>query len=458
MHMGQHDQLTKSEAIVVGAMIQSESFAGMVKGRGFRPDMLSDPLCRVAVASIYDLLDEGRRVTLNLVAGRVGPSESGLPTEGRLALMVSAAREAEGSAIDEVDPIQEAYSRKRLADIGRELLKAADDRDNLIDVSIMGAVDNLTDLAAGAEAKDRRMTKVVARVRSKAREAYAKRDQIGQETGLTNLDEMLGGIMPGRLTVIGGGPGAGKSALGYQILHKAAKERGGGLYFQRDMGEADVINRALSMLTEFPVRKIEGGEFDAFELSQIAAAEQTLDALDIDLDTDATTIEDITAIATAKKRAGGLSMILVDHLRKYGTRRKVKDKWETYGVVTGGLKELAVKLDVPVVLLSQITRIAQRKDNPVPEMQDLDGGGSLEQDADTIVILFNRARWILREKLGGERPQSGEQHEGARAKAVDAYFNSLGKIEAHLSKHRLAAPDQKCDLKFNGKASCFVDA
>lgn len=450
----QHEQFSRSEQIVVGSMVMSEAFAGLVKGRGFRPDMLTDPFCRSVCVAVYALLDEGKRVTLNLVAGRIGSSETGLPTEVRIAAMVSAAREADGSAIDEVDPIQDAYARRRLSDIGREMLKAADDRETLIDAPILSTIDSLNDLVSGAEAKDRRMSRVVSRVRGKARDAFARRDQIGLDTGLTALDEMLGGIMPGRLTVIGGGPGAGKSALGYQILHRTALAHGGGLYFQRDMGEGDVVNRALSMLTGFSVRKIEGGELDQFEFEQLAEAERTLDGIDVDLDTEATTIEDIVAIATAKKRAGRLSMILVDHLRKYGTRKKVKDKWEAYTVVTGGLKELAVKLDVPVVLLSQITRIAQRKDNPIPEMQDLDGGGSLEQDADAVMILFNRARWILREKLNGERP-TGETE---RSKWVEAYWSSVGKIEAHLAKHRLAAPDQWCALRFNGKASSFEDA
>ena len=452
--MTRHEHVSKSEAIVVGEMILSEAFAGLVKGRGFRPEMLVDPFHRAAAAAVYGLLDEGKRITLNLVAGRMGPSASGIPTEIRLAAMVSTAKEAEGSAIDEVDPIQDVYQRGRIAEIGRTLVRASEDRDTLIDAPVLGVIDNLTDLVAGAEAKDRRMSTAVHRVRTRAKASYATMSTVGLGTGLTALDGMLGGIMPGRMTVIGGGPGAGKSAIGYQILHKAAAERGGALYFQRDMGEADVVNRGLSMLTQLPVRKIEAGDLDGFEFSQLSEAEQTLIGMDIELDTEATTIEDITAIATAKKRAGGLSVILVDHLRKYGTRRKVKDKWEAYQVVTGGLKDLAVKLNVPVILLSQITRIAQRKDNPIPEMQDLDGGGSLEQDADTVVILFNRNRWILHEHLKGERP-TGETE---RTKWVEAYWNTMGKVEAHLAKHRLAMPDQKCELKFNGKASSFVDA
>lgn len=449
-----HDTaLAKSEQIVVGAMLAAESFAWSMKERGLRPSMFLDQFNQDVVSAVYEIIDEGRKVTLNLVVGRVKAPESGLSAETLIATMVSTAREEDGGALDHADVIREAYRKRRAAEIGRDYMKAVTSPDVDIDAVVSALAEQTNDLVAGGEAKDRRMSSAVDRVRAKAKAAYAKGADVGFHTGLADLDAIIGGIMPGRLFVIGGGPGAGKSALGYQILHKMATERGGALYFQRDMGEGDVVNRALSSLSGLPVRRIEGG-LDAFELEQLVEAERRLAGLDIELDTDATTIEDITAIATAKKRNGALSMVLVDHLRKFGTRRKTKDKWEVYSIVTAGLHDLAVKLDVPVVLLSQITRMAQRKDNPIPEMQDLDGGGSLEQDADTVVILFNRNRWILREKLNGERPTDQTE----RTKHVDAYYATMGKVEAHLSKHRLGAPDQKCELRFVGRTSSFADA
>ena len=446
------DQIIKSERIVLGAALASEAFAWTMRTRGMRPDMFVDPFHRDVLGAIYGLMDGGRVVSPNLVASRL-PIQSGVPVQVRLALMISTNSEEDGAAFDEADGVRDRFRDRRAEEIGIEYLKALKDRDGPIDTALMGVIDAATDLVAGGEAKDRRLSKIVTRVRTKARRAFTKSDSVGISTGLASLDQIIGDLMPGRLTVIGGGPGAGKSALGHQILHKCASERGGALYFQRDMGEADVVNRGLSMMSGFSVRQIEHGEFDQFEYEQLGRAEVDLSAIDMELDTEATTIEDISAIATAKKKSGGLSCILVDHLRKYGTRRKVKDKWEAYQAVTGGLKDLCVKLDVPAILLSQITRTSLRRDNPIPEMQDLDGGGSLEQDADTVLMLFNRNRWILREKLNGERP-TGETE---KSKWVDAYWSTLGRVDVYLPKHRLAQPDTRCELKFIGKESRFAD-
>lgn len=441
-----------AERIVVGAMLSAEHMVWTLRDR-LKPDMFTDAFCRSVYQTILSILDDGKSLGVSLVLSRLPEPEDRLRAE----TLIYNAKDDAGQAPDFADAIISAWRHRKAREIAQGFLKSLNDQDADVDIAINAMSDQVQDLVGRVGSETRSFGAIVGKVRAAQREAYVTKSSSGYQTGLCALDDILGAIMPGRLTVIGGSPGAGKSILGYQILQKVAAERGRTMYFQRDMGQSDVVNRAISMRTGFRVAQIEQGDFNLAEWDIVEEASKAVSGFDIELDTVSTTVEQIISAAKAKHRNGGVSMILVDHLRKYGTSRKAKDKWEVYERVSGGLKELSVALNVPVVVLSQITRLSQRKDVPIPEMGDLDGGGALEQDADTALILFNKAKWILKEKLNGRRPVPGEDHEGSRAKWADEYFRCVGKVEAHLVKHRLAAPDTRVMLTLNGRASRFED-
>lgn len=209
-------------------------------------------------------------------------------------------------------------------------------------------------------------------------------------TGLTDLDEMLGGgLRPGQLIIIGARPSQGKSALAVTVGLNVAQ---GGLpvgMFSLEMPSEELTQRLTSMLSEIHLERIRRSErLNDRDWPRLTDAVDKLARLKFQIsELGGPNINQVRSRARKLKRKHGLSLLIVDYLQ-LATGTNTKDSRNNQlGEFSRGLKSLAKELKIPVVALAQLGRDIEKRANPRPMLSDLKDCGDIEQDADVIMFV-----------------------------------------------------------------------
>lgn len=208
-------------------------------------------------------------------------------------------------------------------------------------------------------------------------------------TRFDRLNRMLGGgFRPGELHLLAGRPGMGKTAF---VVDAANSMDGPGIVFSLEMRTRELVMRSLASegcVDGGRIRLAALGQDDWTRLTTAAGALSNRQAL-ID-DTGAASLAHIRSVARRQKARGGLAWVIIDYLQLMAVDDSRKDREEQIGGISRGLKQLAKELDIPIIALAQLNRklearpLTQRR----PEIADLRDSGSLEQDADSILMLY----------------------------------------------------------------------
>ena len=204
------------------------------------------------------------------------------------------------------------------------------------------------------------------------------------KTGFPKLDRALM-IAGGKLLVVGARPSVGKSAF---LLHLAVKALDVGrkiLLVSCEMGADEIIGRIVAQKSRVSSDKIERHELDDSEIVKVAESFAEIPSEQLFISERARTVRDIRRMALRIRARCGLDMIVVDYLQLLDAGQKTSNRSEAVGVVTRALKSLAMELKIPVLTASQLNRASERND--APRLSDLRESGSIEQDADAVLLL-----------------------------------------------------------------------
>lgn len=203
-------------------------------------------------------------------------------------------------------------------------------------------------------------------------------------SGFPRLDRALC-IAGGKLIVIGARPSVGKSAL---LLHLAMNALDAGrrvLLVSLEMGVDEVIGRMTARQSGVPVQAISTHSLSETQLGRVVEGFSLLPGDRFSICTTAQTAQDVRREALRMRADGGLDLIVVDYLQLLDAGRKTSNRAEAVGVVTRALKSLAMELKIPILTASQLNRASERND--APRLSDLRESGSIEQDADAVLLL-----------------------------------------------------------------------
>lgn len=233
---------------------------------------------------------------------------------------------------------------------------------------------------------------------ARANAAFAQLEEIslhgglrGVTTGLTALDTDLRGLHPGNLIIIGARPSQGKTCLGLTMaMAAAASTQRPALFFSIEMSSDEINMRELSMRGQVDNWKLNLGKLSQAEYPRVVQALEDLREGCVHVvSVSMIAVNKIRVLARrARAKSGGLSVIVIDYLQllddgsKGGENRAV-----ALGEISRGLKILAREMDVPVVALSQLNRKLDDRPDRRPRLSDLRESGSLEQDADVVLLL-----------------------------------------------------------------------
>ena len=251
---------------------------------------------------------------------------------------------------------------------------------------------------------------------------YHHRQEVtGLASGYTKLDEMTTGFHPSELVILASRPSVGKTALALNIAAHVAVDLGQPVgIFSLEMSRQQLAQRLLSVLSRVPLAKLRKGIMSRAELEKLTEKSRLLGATPIYLDdTPGLNILELRAKARRlQSRVKNLSLLVVDYLQLMRGIGRVENRQQEVAEITRSLKALARELNIPVLALSQLSRlIEQRKGKNVkPMLSDLRESGAIEQDAD--IVLF-----IHREK----NKQDGAVDEQARRRQIEIAELIIGK-------------------------------
>lgn len=212
----------------------------------------------------------------------------------------------------------------------------------------------------------------------------------GVSTGFTELDDMTAGFQPGELIIIAARPSMGKTAFSLNVaLHAALRDKKTVAYFSVEMGKEQVMMRALASSAKIRLGDMRIGQLSDKDWPKLinTAAQMSESGLFID-DTSGISPFDIRAKARRLKARQGLDMIMIDYLQLMSLKQKVESREREVSEISKTLKSIAKELQIPVVALAQLNRGVEGRGDRRPMLSDLRESGSIEQDADVIMMLY----------------------------------------------------------------------
>lgn len=221
-------------------------------------------------------------------------------------------------------------------------------------------------------------------------EIYDSKDSkhIGIQTGIKDLDSVLGGLHSSDMLIVGARPAAGKTAFALSIMRNVAKKYTKVGFFSTEMAVKQVMGRLTSLETKIPASKFRTGDLSEEDFPKLTLATQNILNMNMRIcDKPSITISEIVMQSRAWMADGGIDFIAVDYLTRIHPDKSRNNQTLDIGDIVTGLKNLARTLNIPVMVLAQLNRGSENRSDNTPRMSDLRDSGVIEQEADQIMLL-----------------------------------------------------------------------
>ena len=255
----------------------------------------------------------------------------------------------------------------------------------------------------------------------------------GVPTGFADLDDLTNGLHPGQMIIVAARPGAGKSTLALDLARSASiKNNLASVIFCLEMSQIEITMRLLSAEAAIPLSHIRGGKMNEQDWSRVSTKMGQVSEAPMFIDDSPNlTMMEIRAKARRLKQRHDLKLVIIDYIQLMTSGKKVESRQLEVSEFSRQLKLLAKELDLPVVALSQFNRGPETRNDKRPVLSDLRESGSLEQDADMVILL-------------------------SRPDLYDRDSERAGEADFDIAKHR-NGPTKTITVAFQGHYSRFTD-
>ncbi len=255
----------------------------------------------------------------------------------------------------------------------------------------------------------------------------------GTPTGFKDLDLLLCGLQPTDMIVLAARPSMGKTALALNIAHNiAVRSRVPTAFFSLEMSKDQLLERMLSYGSRIEAFSIRTGKLSSDEWSKLTIAGRDITDAPFHIEDHATlTINELRARARRLKSEGKLGVLIVDYLQLIHPSKPLDSREREVSEISRGLKQIAKELEIPVLVLSQLNRSVETRQNKRPMLSDLRESGAIEQDADVIAFIY-------------------------REEVYNKSTDLRGLAEVSIAKHR-NGPIGDVQLAFQAKISRFAN-
>ena len=279
---------------------------------------------------------------------------------------------------------------------------------------------------------------------------------VGVPTGLTDLDDRLGGLHNQDLVIIGGRPSMGKTALATNIAFHAAKNiqdkglKSSVAFFSLEMSSEQLSTRILSEQSRIKSNDIRRGKISEEQFDKFIETSKNISELPLYIDeTPAISIAAISNRARRIKRLFGCELVVVDYIQLMrATNIRNDGRVQEISEITQGLKAIAKELNVPVLAVSQLSRAVEQRDDKKPQLSDLRESGSIEQDADVVMFVYREAYYLERKE---PRPATVEHAEW------QAKMNEISNLADIMIGKQRHGPTGNIKVEFESMFTKFRD-
>ena len=251
----------------------------------------------------------------------------------------------------------------------------------------------------------------------KIEDLYQRKEEItGIPTGFSQLDKMTSGFHAGQLIVIAARPSMGKSAFSINLAaHAAMRAKKSVAFFSLEMSKEDVMVRLLSSEAKVHMGSLRNGRLQDSDWPRLIAAAGSISEAKLYVDdTAGISPHEVRARARRLKSRGELDMIVIDYLQFMQLKQHRESRAVEVSEISRQLKSIAKELQIPVIALAQLNRAVEGRTDRRPLLSDLRESGSIEQDADIIMMLFREEYYDKEdpEKKGKSLVIVGKQRNG----------------------------------------------
>ena len=225
---------------------------------------------------------------------------------------------------------------------------------------------------------------------------YEKKTHVtGIPTGFTDLDRLTAGFQDSDLIIIAGRPGMGKTSFALNIAENAAIDSGIPVaVFSLEMSKEQLVQRMLSSRARVDLQRLRSGYLKDEDWGRLTTAVGSLYDAPIYIDdTPAQSVLEMRARARRWKSEMGIRMVIIDYLQLMRGRRSGDNREQEISDISRSLKAMAKELHIPVVALSQLSRMTERREDRKPHLSDLRESGAIEQDADVVMFVYRESMY-----------------------------------------------------------------
>jgi len=423
-----------AEASVLGAMLLSkdaisDAIAVVKEGDFYRP---AHQMIFNAIEALYvhdepaDAVTIAAELTRRAELGKVGGANylhtlvAGVPTAANAEYYASIVRER---AI-----------LRRLVEAGTRIVQMGYSGTGEVDSLVDRAQTEIYDVTEQRKSEDyRNLGELMPRTLIEI-ESFSNRKEglIGVPTGFEDLDKLTNGLHPGQLVIVAARPGMGKSTLAMDFARAAAvKNSMPSVLFSLEMSSSEIMMRLLSAESGIELGLIRSGKLSEAHWQTLAKCMGELASQPMYIDDSPNlTMMEIRAKARRLKMTHGIKLVIVDYIQLMSSGKKVESRQQEVSEFSRQMKLLAKELELPVVALSQLNRGPETRTDKRPMLSDLRESGSLEQDADVVILIH-------------------------REDAYDKDSPRAGEADLMVVKHR-NGPTQNITVAFQGHRSRFM--
>ena len=364
-----------------------------------------------------------------------------IKNKSTLRKMISACREIEKSCCEDPDEVDECLdtAQQKFFTIGRE-------QKNKPGVLI-------GDILSGKASKSGKPFLVELQERQERFLARGPEEAgiSGIPTSFIDIDNVIDGLVNSNLIILASRPAMGKTALALNIAENVCFKSNLPVgIFSLEMSGEQLVNRTISSQSEISAEKIQRGDMTGTDYQKIVAVVEELSNHSFVIDDQpGLSINDLRARARRMKERFDIGLLVIDYLQLLTTSRGYRDsenRQTEVSEISRMLKNLARELDIPIICLSQLSRKVEERSGNVPLLSDLRESGSIEQDADQVLLLLRREYYNKDEKIGEAEIHIAKNRHGKTGK-IDLYFRKdISKFENSTKKDIGEEIAQKCHL------------
>lgn len=458
----------QAEQALLGAIMVNNRFYDELEG-ALKPEHFYVPLHGAVFEAIDAIINE-RGGEANPIT--IGQRLQGTPYDAEKALFPHLSGMFEsatlmGDAKSLADVIITTFRQRQLMGLAENLhvrARAAakpEDVEAMLE-SVGSEVFRLSEIGGKATSRDMR-DNLLAVIRQADAAKRSGTGITGIASGLVDLDRLLGGFRNSDFIVVGARPSMGKTSLLLNIAQSVAGRclKGGANavpvgVFSLEMSAEQLTQRLVANAANICAQQISSGHLSDGDMERMMSAADMLHKLPLHIDdTPGLTVGAIRSRAREMKRKHGVGLVVVDYLQLMQAPAKGDyNRVQEISQISRGLKMVARELDVPVIAASQLSRGVETRENKRPLLSDLRESGSIEQDADVVLMLY-RPEYYLSAALGAADDMAASDHDRKKAAEMRGQLEAArGITEVIVAKNR-KGPTDTVKLLFDGATTTF---